>query len=342
MKNACSRALRAFTAFAVALAGGFSAPAQAAESVTIGYQGICNPWKSKIVAGEFEKQTGYEIEWRKFDSGSASINAMASGDVHISVAGSSPIAAGVSGAGLDVQLFWILEDIAAAEALVVRDGAGIDAPQDLRGKTIGVPFVSTTHFHLLFALEQFGIEPEEVKILNMQPNAIASAWEGGQIDAAFVWDPALGRIKQSGKVLVTSGQLSAWGKATFDGMIVDRAWAQSNKDFMAKFVKIISDADADYRDNPNSWTPSSDKVQAAVKLAGCNANDVPGILALFGFPTLDEQASSAWLGGGANGGAARALRFTSEFLKSEKKVQTVHRDYSKFVTDEYARAAKRL
>ena len=311
----------------------------AAQEVTVGYQGVCNPWKWKIDAGVFEQETGYTIEWRKFDSGSAVMNAMASGDVHIAMAGSSPIAAAVSGAGLDVQLFWIVEDIASAEALVVRDGTGVSAPQDLRGKTIGVPFVSTTHFHLLFALEQFSIGPEEVKILNMQPNAIASAWEGGQIDAAFVWDPALGRIKKTGKVLITSGQLSSWGKATFDGMVVDRAWGQSNKDFMAKFVKIIAEADADYRDNPQSWTPDSPKVQASVKLAGCNADDVPGILALYDFPTLEQQASNAWLGGGDNGGAARALRFTSEFLKAEKKVPTVHRDYSRFVTDEYARGA---
>lgn len=314
----------------------------AAQEVTVGYQGVCNPWKWKIDAGVFERETGYAIEWRKFDSGSAVIGAMASGDVHIAMAGSSPIASGVSGPNLDVQLFWIVEDIAAAEALVVRDGTGIDAPQDLRGKTIGVPFVSTTHFHLLFALEQFGIDPAEVKILNMQPNAIASAWEGGQIDAAFVWDPALGRIKKTGKVLVTSGQLSSWGKATFDGMVVDRAWGQANKDFMAKFVKVIADADADYRNDPKSWSPDSDKVASLVKLVGCNAADVPGILSLYNFPTMEEQASTAWLGGGANGGAARALRFTSEFLKEEKKVQVVHRDYSRFVTDEYVRAALNL
>ena len=330
--------IKRFTALITALF--FVASSAMANEVTVGYQGICNPWKWKINEGAFEQATGYKIEWRKFDSGAAVMNAMSSGDVHIAVAGSSPIAAGVSGAGLDVQLFWILEDINAAEALVVRDGSGISAPQDLRGKTIGVPFVSTTHFHLLFALEQFGIDSSEVKVLNMQPNAIASAWEGGQIDAAFVWDPALGRIKKTGKVMITSGQLSSWGKATFDGVVVDRAWGQSNKDFMAKFVKIISDADADYRNDPGSWTPSSPKVQAMVKLSGCNADDVPGILALYGFPTLAEQASSAWLGGGDDGGAARALRFTSEFLKAEKKVNTVHQDYSRFVTNEYVRAAE--
>ena len=129
-----------------------------AQEVTIGYQLVYNPWKVAIANGDFEKATGYTINWRKFDSGAKVITAMASGDLHLALAGSSPIAAGVS-RGLDVELIWIVEDIASAEALVVRDGSGINAPQDLKGKTIGVPFASTTHFHTLFALEQFGIDP---------------------------------------------------------------------------------------------------------------------------------------------------------------------------------------
>ena len=329
-----------FSLIAAALMLAFAGAAVAKE-VTIGYQGVCNPWKWKIQTGAFETATGYDINWRKFDSGGAVMNAMASGDVHIAMAGSSPIASAVS-RGVDVQLFWIMEDIAAAEALVVRNGSGIVAPQDLPGKTIGVPFVSTTHFHMLFALEQFGINPKKVDIRNMQPNAIASAWESGAIDGAFVWDPALGRIKKSGKVLVTSGQLSAWGKATFDGTVVLRKWASSNRKFMGQFVKTISEADADYRDNPGKWTPNSVRVKATQALAGCNPADVPGILALYDFPTLEQQASNTWLGGGKNGGAAKALYFTSDFLKNEKKIDSLKPDYGKFVTDAYVKAAMKL
>jgi taurine transport system substrate-binding protein len=104
---------------------------------------------------------------------------MASGQVDIAVAGSSPIAAAAS-QGIDLQLFWLLDDIAQAEAMVVRDGSGIDPaqPMTLKGKTLAVPFVSTTHFHTLFALEAWGIQPTELEILNMQPNQIAAARQG--------------------------------------------------------------------------------------------------------------------------------------------------------------------
>ncbi len=99
------------------------------KEITVGYQLVYNPWKVAIAKGEFEKATGYKINWRKFDSGSKVITAMASGDMHIALAGSSPIAAGVS-RGIDMKLFWITEDFASAEALVVRNGSGITAPQD--------------------------------------------------------------------------------------------------------------------------------------------------------------------------------------------------------------------
>jgi taurine transport system substrate-binding protein len=312
--------------------------AHAQKEVTIGYQLIYNPWKVAIVQKKFEAATGYKINWRKFDSGAKVITAMASGDVHIALAGSSPIAAGVSRT-LPITLFWIVENINDAEALVVRNGSGIVAPQDLKGKKLGVPFVSTTHFHTLFALEQFGVNPSDVKILNMQPNAIAAAWERGDIDAAFVWDPALGRIKNSGKVLITSGELSRWGKATFDGMVVNDDFASKNKDFMCKFVKTIAEADAAYRDDRKSFGPDSENAKAIVSLVGGTAADVPGVLALYDFPDLESQASNSWLGGGKDGGAARALLFTSEFLKSQKKIEKLLPDYGAVVTDEYVKAA---
>ena len=326
----------AMTGAAFSLAIG-AMSAQAAE-VTIGYQQIYNPWKVAISDGVFEKVTGYKIKWKKFNSGAKVITAMASGDVHIALAGSSPIAAGIS-RGLPIKLFWITENINDAEALVVRNGAGIKTIQDLKGKKVGVPFVSTTHFHMLFALEHNKVDTKSVKLLNMQPNAIAAAWERGDIDAAFVWDPALGRIKKSGKVLLTSGDLAKLGKATFDGMVVYNDFASKNAKFMCQFVKTMAAADAAYRDNKGAFSGDSANAKKIVKLVGGDAKDVPGVLALYDFPTLKSQASSTWLGGGKDGGAAKALFFTSEFLKKQKKIDAMLPDYGAVINASYAKAA---
>ncbi|WP_118182460.1 taurine ABC transporter substrate-binding protein [Paraburkholderia phosphatilytica] len=324
----------------LALLACFAAPFAHAQDkeVTIAYQQIVDPWVVAIANGSIEKETGYKIHWRQFESGAKVATAMASGDVKIGVIGSSPLAAAVS-QGVDLQLFWILDNINQAEAMVVRNGSGINTPADLKGKTIGVPFVSTTHYHTMFALQHWGINPSDVKILNMQPNQIVAAWERGDIDAAYVWDPALAELKKSGKVLITSGELSKLGKPTFDGIAVDRKWGEEHKDFMVKLVRAIANQDNQYRSNPTQWTATSPQAAAIAKMIGGTAADVPGSLALYGFPTLTEQASAQWLGGGSASRAAFALKDTSTFLKDQKQISTVLPDYTKFVTPDYAEAA---
>ena len=225
--------------------------------------------------------------------------------------------------------------------MVVRDGSNIDPtdPMTLKGKTIGVPFVSTTHFHTLFALEVWNIEPDDVELVDLQPNDIAAAWESGEIDAGFIWDPALGRLKQSGEVMITSGELSEMGKATFDGMVVMRSFAERNAEGMVSFVDVLAEADAAYRERPESFFPESKEVQIIASLVGGSPVEVPDVLALYKFPSLEEQASDRWLGGAAEGGAAKALLYTSDFLRSQGKIDSTLQDYSPFIAAQYVERA---
>lgn len=324
-----------------AAAAMFFATTVAAKDVTIGYMGMNNPWKHAINEKLIEKETGYTVKWRRFDSGAKVITAMASGSIDIASAGSSPIAAAVS-RGVDIEVVWILENIADAEALVVRDGTGITAPSDLKGKRIAVPFVSTTHFHMLFALEQFGLTEKDVKLINMQPNNIVAAWQREDIDAAFIWDPALGKIKKNGQVLISSKTLSAWGKPTFDGLVVNKEFGKENADFMAKIIKVAADLDAEYRDSKASFDASHPIAKSIAKVSGADVNEVPGVLALYDFPDMKAQLSCSWLGCGKDGGAAKSLKSTSEFLKEGKKINKLMPDYSVFVNPAYAIAASKL
>ncbi len=132
-----------------------AAPAWAQKTVTFAYQDMMNPWRWVQQSQEIEKATGFKINWRQFGGGGDVIRAMASGDVQLGEVGSTGVATAIS-QGMDVDLFWILEDIAAAEALVARNGSGINTIADLKGKKIGTPFVSTSHFQLLYAMQQAG------------------------------------------------------------------------------------------------------------------------------------------------------------------------------------------
>lgn len=310
----------------------FAGAAAQAQEVTIGYQQIYNPWKVAIFNGKFEKATGAKIKWIGFDSGAKVIDAMASGEVQLAVAGSSPIAAGVS-RGVDIELFWIVEDIASAEALVARNGSGIEKPADLKGKTVATPFMSTSHYQLMYYLKRNHVSGAH--LVDMQPNAIVTAWQHGNIDAAFVWGPALTRIRKTGRVLATSSDIAELGEPTFDGMVVNKSFAKAHPEFMIEFVKTIAAADEAYRSNPDSFGPHSENARNIAKMVGGAPNEVKPTLELYEFPTLRQQASREWLGGGA----ARALHDAADFLKEQKKIHRLLPDYSTAVTDEYVKKA---
>ena len=306
----------------------FSGTANAAD-VTIGFQLVYGPWKTQMQKIKKEGLAGKSVELVKFTSGTEVINAMASGAIDISLNGSSPSAAGFS-RGVDLQVIYIYDNINDAEALVVNDK--ITAPQDLKGKTIAVPFGSTTHFHMMFALEQFNINPKDLSVIDMSPPDMVAAWERGDIDGGFVWDPALGRMKEKGRVLFTSGDLSNWGQATFDAMVARKGFTEKNPDFTCNWVKMVSSADADYRSNQTAYGPGTKNAMAIAKAVSGQADQVGAVLALYEYPTLEGQVSSTWLGGGVQS----ALMAASEFLTAQGKLDSVLDSYKDSATPKYA------
>ena len=309
------------------------------KTVTIGYQTIVGPFPVAIADGSFEKATGYKINWRQFTSAGDITAAFASGDVPVGVLGSTGIAAATSN-GVDVELFWILDNIGKSEQLVARDGSGIRKPQDLVGKKVAVPFVSTSHFHLLVALEKiWHIAPSKVQILNMKPPEIVAAWSRGDIDAAYVWPPALTTILKNGRTIITSEEVGRKSVPTFDGIIANRTWAAAHPGFMKAFAKVLAKAYADYNANPAAWTATSPQVKAMARLVGGEPADDAGALKLLSFPGVQEQASAQWLGGGKGGKALRAITESAGFLKSQHQINRILPDYSPYVTARYAQEA---
>jgi taurine transport system substrate-binding protein len=319
---------------AAALLASTGSLAQAKKEVTFAHQDMLVPLRVVMESGELEKATGYKINWRMFGGGGDVIKAMASGDVQLGEAGSSPITAAAS-QGQDIKLFWILDDIADAEALIVRNGSGINGVKDLKGKKVATPFVSTAHYQLMAVMKTEGVDAKGVNVMNMRPPEIAAAWERGDIDAAFIWDPVLSKIKGNGKVIETSKTIGKRGFPTFDGLIVNAKWAAQNEAFMVELVKVLAKADAAYMGNRAKWTADSAEVKAVAKWTKADAKDVPPAMALYTFPMVAEEVSPTWLGGGA----AKAMTRTAEFLKEQGRIQELKPDYSAFVTDVYVKKA---
>lgn len=340
--QAISRLLRRGLLPALLAAAALASPAQAQQKVVVGYQLIVGPFLSAITDGSFDaaaKEAGYAIDWRQFTSGGDISSALASRNVRVGILGSTGITAAVT-RGVDLELFWILDNIGKSEALVARNGSGIESTADLKGKRVATPFVSTAHFHLLVGLERvWKIPPRDVRILNMQPPQIVAAWQRGDIDAAYLWPPAMTEILKTGKVIADSEEIGKASVPTFDGIVADRQWAAQNPKFMEAFTRVLAKAYADYRAAGASWTAETEQIKGMARLAGGSPADVLEALNLLVFPTVSEQASDEWLGGGKDSGAARAFAASADFLKEQKQIDNVLPDYGKFVNASYAQSA---
>ena len=322
------------TAAAAAIVLGFSSLAATAQdkTVTIGHFGNATPMQLVAASDELSKATGWTIEWRKFQAGTDVIAAMASGDIKLSELGSSPLAIAAT-QGVDLQLFMISDGIGSAEALIARDGAGIEKIEDLKGKKVGVPLGSTAHFSLMGALENAGVAASDVTVLGMSPDQIAAAWSQDQIDATFIWDPVQTKVRANGKMIIHAGEVT--GKPTFDGWVVNREFGEQNKDFMTAFIKAIAAVNESYTSNPDAWTADSEPVKKIAERSGANPADIPAILKGYTLPSITDQASEAWLGGAM----AKNMAATAKFLVEQKKIPTALDDYSKFVNVSYLQDA---
>ena len=311
-----------------------TAGAALAEVVIIGNFGSPTPMQVARAEGKFDAATGWTIEWRTFGSGTEVIAAMASGDVQVAELGSSPLAIGTS-QGLDIQLFMIAQGLGTAESLIATKTSGITKLEDVKGKKVAVPIGSTAHYSLMGALSHAGIAESDVTIVNLPSDQIAAAWESGQVDAAFIWEPVQNQILQTGTFIVGADQTAAWGFPTFDGWVVNAEFAAANADAMVAFARTMNEANAAYLADPAAWTAESAPVMKIAEVTGAAADQVPGILKGFTFIPLADQLAPNWLGG-----AAANMKTTADFLVKAGRIDTAADDYSAYVTTAIAEAAK--
>ncbi len=311
-----------------------TAGAGLAENVIIGHFGNPTPMQVARAEGAFDAATGWTIEWRQFGSGTEVIAAMASGDVQLAELGSSPLAIGTS-QGLDIQLFMIAEGLGTAESLIATKASGITALEGVKGMRIAVPVGSTAHYSLMGALAHAGIAETDVTIMNLPADQIAAAWDSGQVDAAFIWEPVQNQILQTGTFIVGADQTAAWGFPTFDGWVVNTEFASANGDAMVAFAKTLNAVNMTYLADPAAWTADSDPVKKIAEMTGADPTQVPGILKGFTFIPLADQLGAAWMGG-----SAANMKTTADFLVKAGRIDAAIDDYSGFVNTAIAEAAK--
>jgi len=312
--------LAALAVATLALAGcAVDQPGQQADKPTIrvGYQSF--PSGDLIVKNSRwleEALPDYNIKWTKFDSGADVNTAFIANELDFGALGSSPVARGLSAPlNIPYKVAFVLDVAGDNEALVVRNGTGINTIGELRGKRIATPFASTAHYSVLAALDQNGLSANDVQLVDLQPQAILAAWERGDVDAAYTWLPTLDQLRTTGKDLITSRQLAKDGKPTLDLGVVSDEFAAAHPEV----VDIWRQQEARALDLIHDDPATAAKAIAAE--IGLSLDEVAGQIKQGVYLTPAEVASTEWLGSeGKPGNIAANLQSASQFLADQKQI----------------------
>lgn len=292
------------------------AAGQAPQKIRIGYQVIPNAELLAKAEGLAAKAfPNSQVEYISFDSGRDVNTAIAANGIDFGLVGSVPASVGIA-QGLPYHVYFIQDVIGAAEALIAKNG--IKTAADLKGKKIATPFGSTAHFSLEKYLELENISQKDVKILDLQPPDIVAAWQRGDIDAAYLWQPNLGKLqKTGGTILITSSDLAKQGIVTADLGVVSKEFATKYPDAVKTYVGVLDEAVKRYRNDPTGAT------KALAKELNITPAETASAAKELIWLDSTEQKSPQYLGTPDQPGEfAKVLKSSADFAVTQKKIQS--------------------
>lgn len=296
------------------------------DQIVIGTQNLVN---GDLIAQKekwYEQELGVPVKIVKFDSGKDVNAALASGSIDIGQEGTAPAALAIAN-GVDIDIIWINDILGSAETLVAKNDSDIHSLQDLKGKRVATPFSSTSHYSLLQALKKAGIDENEVKIIDMQPDKINAAWQTGDIDAAYIWYPVLDQLLKNGTPIIDSAQLAKQGVVTADVTVVNSKYAKAHPDIVKKYIKIQE------RANDMILNDKDKAVKDMAAILELSEEDVAKQIT--GYTYLTKQQEQAYL----DNTFAKSVKDIADFLVETKSILSAPElsVYQQHVTSDYVK-----
>jgi taurine transport system substrate-binding protein len=324
-------ALAASTAMVAA-----TVPAQALDEITVGYfLEWPTPNQYAQVNGIYEKELGVKVNWVSFDAGTAMSAAMASGDVHISFSqGVTPFLVATA-AGQDLQVVDVAVSYSDNDNCVVRSELEItkDNVSDLKGKKVAVPLGTAAHSGFLAQMKHFGIAESDLTIVDMAPSDSAAAFSQPNTDLAMAcgWGGALRTMKQHGNPIIEGKEKEAVVGKVFDVTSIPTSFGEENPELLAKFLKVTSDMNKQYAGD------AAPMMESISKASGMDMEGTTAVIGTFVFPTIEEQLTAEWMGGGV----AAYLAASAKTLEEGDKIKALG-DYNAVVNASYLEAASKM
>jgi NitT/TauT family transport system substrate-binding protein len=196
------------SALAVSALAALAAGAQAQETkVAIGISGWTGfaPLTLAKEAGLFKKH-GLDVSIKKIPQKDRHL-AIASGDIQCAATTVETWVVWNANGVATTQIFQ-LDKSYGADGLVVKPNIAKIA--DLKGKTIGADAPGTAgYFGLAWILKKNGVSIKDVKVVNLGPQAAASAFLAGtsDLDAGMTYEPYMSAVRakpEAGKIIATT------------------------------------------------------------------------------------------------------------------------------------------
>ena len=283
----------------------------------------------------YAEKLGVSIKWVSFDAGTAMSAAMASGDVQISFSQGIPPFVVAASAGQDLQVVDVAVSYSDNDNCVVRTSLEItkDNAKELEGKQVAVPLGTAAHYGFLKQMVHFGVNVSTMKVVDMAPADGAAAFASGNLDMVCGWGGALRRMKEHGNVLLSGAEKEKLGIQVFDATTVTTQWASENAELLSKFLKVTADMNAKF-----AAGGMKEMLPAIAKAAGMKEQATKETLAGFIFPTIEEQLSAKWLGGGTQ----KFLKEVGDFFVKQGTIPKARASYDDAVNASYLKAAAKM
>jgi aliphatic sulfonates family ABC transporter substrate-binding protein len=171
---------------------------RARRTVRFGYQrfGLLKLIRARGFLEAALSGLGYAVEWCHYPSGIRLIDAFRSGELSLGVVGEGPPIFAQAAA---VPVVYVAAEAPApeAEAIVVLRDSPIHSVAGLRGKKVALLQGSATHYLLIRALEEAGLQYGDVTLKFLFQDAARVAFEHRDVDAWVIGDPTLAELEQA-------------------------------------------------------------------------------------------------------------------------------------------------
>ncbi|MBX0359131.1 aliphatic sulfonate ABC transporter substrate-binding protein [Halobacillus sp. Nhm2S1] len=240
-------------------AGANSDDSGSTEEITIGYFPNINHVAGMVAeTKDMYSETlpdGTKVNYQYFPDGSSFMTAIETGDIQGGLVGPGPAMNHfTSGAEINV----VAAGSTGGTVIMAREGAGIDSPEDLAGKTFVSPRVGCTHdvqFETMMK-EEFGITSDridgEMKHVTGKPATYASLFETKNVDVATVPEPWASSIEEqgSGKVLVDTPDVAFGETLPAAVFVTSQKLVDENPDMVESIVEAHKKATDFINENP--------------------------------------------------------------------------------------------